>query len=473
MTDTPRPERDTTTFAQETRLRANEVLTELSAQRTSIAGQIEQLRLQLESVGRQEYEAQVVLDALDGKLVHTDDASRFEPPEAEPRARWEEPPYDPEYLECARSFVATRDGSFTVKNLGADLREAFPSAHIPDETVDAILSTLLSGNEVHLHSADDFNPTRYIAPPKPPTTTELESGRSEEGGVQPKSESAPVDEEEGETPSEVETPDGEVEEESVVEQPDDESAAPVLPMASGVDRMAVIDDAVAEHLRDYPRSTRQSVMEACTLTDSAASRSLARLVRAERAMIVSENPTCWSLAPGVESVTPPPDEPEPVEPQAEEQEPATDGRESRRGGDGYLSVEVVRDAAKQMGEKFNARTLAAWMTENLDIGEVHGPSLRRYVRELEGKGTLTRHGGKAGPGVKYEYVKPNGGGPTHRPRHDHPRQAPKGAETPERGEAVPHSGRARGRSGKQGENKKKQALGFRVKSARTDRKRAG
>src|SRR4051794_19437078 len=109
------------TFAERTRLAAHEALTELSARRTSIEGQVEALRIELESVSKQASEAQVVLDALDGKLVHTDDATRREPTEPEPvRAEWHAPEVTPEYAALAvraKAWVAEHNASFTLTDL--------------------------------------------------------------------------------------------------------------------------------------------------------------------------------------------------------------------------------------------------------------------------------------------------------------------------------------------------------------------
>lgn len=441
------------TFAERTRLAASEELTALSARRTSIEGQIEGLRIELESVSRQTHEAQVVLDALDGKLVHTDDATRHEPPA---RADWGGDRIDPEYLECARSFAASREGSFTVTDLGADLREAFPGVRIHGEAVDAILSTLLSADDIRVDSSAVGEMPRYVAAADDPGVTrtsppteELESARSEEGGVQPKSDEESGDSQEGEPP------------------------ADVLPAASGVDTRKVVDDAVLEHLAEHARSRREDIMSALTLSEIAAAQSLSRLVRKGEIKVVTEQPTRWSLADAEPPKPETPPKPEPDTSASTNGAAATDGRESRR-GQAYITLEVVRDAAKNIAEKFNSKTLAAWMTEHLDIGDVNPQSLGRYIRTLAEKGVLERSGGASGPHVKYEYVKPNGSGPTHRPRSDHPRQAPKGAKVEAgRGEAVPHTGRAKGRSGKSGENKKNQSLGFRVKTSRGDRKRAG
>lgn len=135
-----------------------------------------------------------------------------------------------------------------------------------------------------------------------------------------------------------------------------------------------------------------------------------------------------------------------------------------RSGNQVVTVEMTRDAIREhfgVGTKFNGVQLGEKM------GGVSSITLRRYIRELYDNGTLVRHGGKSGPGVKYEMVKPDPrSGPRVHPRHDGPRQLPKGTNGDRaagRGKAVAHTGRPVGRSGRPGRDKKKANLGFRVK----------
>src|SRR5207237_7040494 len=242
---TPPPEGERIpTFAEETRLRAHEVLTELNAQATSIEGQIESLRIQLESVGRQRAEAQIVLDALDGKLTRIDPAQAapaevkpFPVPARTDRPRWGMPEVGPptELFFRADEFLSAHEGTFTFGELQAALVGDFPLDKIEPHEADTVLSTLMNAGRVEVdheatgadsrthyrvvasddedddgaHVDDDgheVGPGYGGAPEEPTTeppeaaTDELESARSGEGGVQPKSESARDDEGEGATP---------------------------------------------------------------------------------------------------------------------------------------------------------------------------------------------------------------------------------------------------------------------------------
>lgn len=473
MTDvTPPPEAEgIPTFAEETRLRAHEVLTELSARSTSIEGQIESLRIQLESVSKQQAEAQLVLDALDGKLVRTDDATRHEPSTAAPvRADWHAPEIiTPQYAELvarAKTWIQEHDAPFTLTDLTQalwpdDLLAAEPA------TSDAVLTELLNADLIMVdHNAKPASVVTYVKvePPDPgvtrtsPPTDELESSRSEEGGVQPKSEEGSPETGEGATledsdPARAGSDTGE-ETQQLVEEIGDLR-----------DDLNVVDEAVLEHVTAHPRSRRDDIMSALTLTDIAAAQSLSRLVKAGKAKIVGENPTRWSAAE--------------AEPAAAPQEAPVE-LQSRRNSEHYLSLELVRDMARdyerEHGTPWKKPELAEYMSGKMGR-EVKAASIQDYTKELAESGVLNRTGGKRGPGVRYQYQKPSSnGGPSSRPRHDHPRATPKvagGGSDIQRGEAVAHTGRAKGRAGKSGVNKKKQQLGFRVKSARGDRNRAG
>lgn len=165
---------------------------------------------------------------------------------------------------------------------------------------------------------------------------------------------------------------------------------------------------------------------------------------------------------------------EPVEEEAPapadiEDNAVTVERESRRGrgqGQRLFSDEQFRDAICDIGVPFNARSLSDWMRENMDI-DVAPVTLGKFIRGAHEAGKLKRMGGKGGPSVKYEYLPPDPrSGPRVRPRHDGPRQLPKGAQaagTKGRGVAVAHTGRPVGRSGRPGADRKKAQLGFRVK----------
>lgn len=452
------------TFAERTRLAASEELTALSARRTSIEGQIEGLRIELESVSKQTHEAQVVLDALDGKLVHTDDATRHD----EPRADWHEPVPDAPLRAKAEDYVVAREGGFTLTDLTNALASEFPDERIAPHIADAILSALLNDDLIMVdHGASTSAQVVYVAvtPPEPPTppTEELESARSEEGGVQPISDSESEDSDEGKTPQAggperrngLGTDTGE-------RRRSTDTAEAVLPAASGADTRKVIDDSVLEHLAEHPRCRREDIMSALSLTDIAAAQSLARLVKAGELKVVAENPSRWSLV----------DEPPPKPVESPNGATAVAAQPQQ-----YLSLEIVRDHARmyeqEHGTPWKKPELAEFMAAKLGR-EVKPASIQDYVKELGEKGVLERTGGKRGPGVRYQYVKPNGSGPASRPRHDHPRQTPKGAKVEAgRGTAVPHTGRAKGRADTSGKNKKAQSLGFRVKTSRGDRKRAG
>lgn len=133
-----------------------------------------------------------------------------------------------------------------------------------------------------------------------------------------------------------------------------------------------------------------------------------------------------------------------------------------RANNQVVTLEMVRDGIREhfgVGVKFNIRELGDKM------GQVPA-TVRKYVAELHTNGTLKRSGGARGPGVKYEMVKPDPrSGPREHPRHDGPRQLPKGAAAngQQRGVAVAHTGRPVGRSGRPGADRKKAQLGFRVK----------
>jgi DNA-binding MarR family transcriptional regulator len=174
-----------------------------------------------------------------------------------------------------------------------------------------------------------------------------------------------------------------------------------------------------------------------------------------------------TTAPAAEEPVEDAEEEAPAEQPEETDNAVTVERQSRRPqGQRLFTDEQFRDAICDIGEPFNARSLSDWMRENMGI-DVAPVTLGKFIRGAHEAGKLKRTGGKGGPSVKYEYQPPDPrSGPRERPRHDGPRQLPKGTNGDRasgRGVAVAHTGRPVGRSGKPGRDKKKANLGFRVK----------
>ena len=119
-----------------------------------------------------------------------------------------------------------------------------------------------------------------------------------------------------------------------------------------------------------------------------------------------------------------------------------------------LTLEQVRDAARSLGD-FNYA----------DIERYYGrkgqrSTVRKRVLQLMDMGMLERRGGERGATVRYRWdSKRKGQDPTHKPRGEvlilpTSRRAS--------GRTVPLTGRAKGASGKPGENRRKQEAGHRV-----------
>lgn len=148
------------------------------------------------------------------------------------------------------------------------------------------------------------------------------------------------------------------------------------------------------------------------------------------------------------------DEPEP-EPPDEPDEPRPE-RESngRRPGVRLVTFEQARDFVRTLKGQFSSRAL-------VEHFEIEGTTARTLLKELMDNDPpiLVRHG-TTGRSVRYEYIKPDPrSGPRVHPRHDGPRQFSQRGK----GNTVPHTGRAKGRSGKPGRDKKMAELGFKVK----------
>lgn len=168
-------------------------------------------------------------------------------------------------------------------------------------------------------------------------------------------------------------------------------------------------------------------------------------------------------AEAAEAAEPPVENEVTPEPESRPKQPSAATTGGRRSGTQVVTLEDVRDAVVDKfgpGVKFNLPQLGAAMGQN-------HRTIGKYVRALAEKGIVVRSGGERGPNVKYEYVPPDPrSAPRERPRHDGPRQLPRGAEaagTKGRGVAVAHTGRPVGRSGRPGADRKKAQLGFRVK----------
>lgn len=419
--DTPRDESPPESFGQLVARQANERLTELDARATGIAGQIEALRLEMDTIQRAKAEAQRILAAAVGEDGELATASE---------------------LQFSRKVGEPQ---------GATNGAAAPES--PEQ---------IGGP-----------PADWTGGTWPPVESRLTLPVTESSDDALDEAERQVREREVEV-----TPDGEREDEPSTEQPDDESKAdwPGGKWAGDEQRertAAVMDEAARDWLatnRPSASFTVANLKAALDVTRPTASGIVDRLQQAgvikeidggRAFVLVTEEEIRPVEEAALEAAGVEEDNAVTVEPESPPKPAARSAIQTggRRANNQVVTLEEVRDAAVKMPGKFNMK----------ELGEAMGhkpPTISRYVRTLHEQGVLVRHGGIKGPGVKYEHVKPDPrSGPRERPRHDGPRQLPKGttAVAPQRGVAVAHTGRPVGRSGRPGADRKKAQLGFRVK----------
>lgn len=366
-----------TDFATQIAQQASERLTELDARATSVTGQIEALRLEMDRIQRDKAEAQRILTAALG-------TSELEAAIGE--------------LESPRKVSTT------------------PSAADEAEAE----ATPMDGDTA------DYPPEVPAAPAEEP--------------VPPGS---------GAEPEPPEWPGG--------QWTEDEQARRTR---------EIMDEAALEWARgNHPQPfTVNDIKRQLDVTRPTASGIVDRLQQAESILTLDEGRTfLLNQTPGEPAVEEPVENEVTPERESRPKQPSAAVTGGRRSGTQVVTLEDVRDAVVDKfgpGVKFNLPQLGEAMGQN-------HRTVGKYVRALHEKGILLRSGGERGPNVKYEYVLPDPrSAPRERPRHDGPRQLPKGAEaagTKGRGVAVAHTGRPVGRSGRPGADRKKAQLGFRVK----------